>query len=89
MATYLKDPDAVLDFAFDWSDWLAASETISSYVLTVGSGLTKDSDSQASGIVTYWLSGGTASVDYTVACKVTTNQGRTDERTDTIVVRQR
>lgn len=89
MAIYEKDPDAVLDFSFDWSDWLADGETISTYVVTVADGLTKDSDAQASGVVTHWLSGGTVGTNYSVACKVTTNQGRTDERTDTICIRQR
>jgi hypothetical protein len=51
--TFTKDPDAVLDYKFDWaaetngsgpSDWLASNETISSYVVTAAAGLTKDSD---------------------------------------------
>lgn len=79
--TFTKDPNAVLDYKFDWSDWLATSETISSYVVTVESGLTKDSDSESSGMITIWLSGGTAYTAYTVACKITTNMSRTEERT--------
>ena len=86
---YMKDPDAVLDFAFDWSDWLATSETISSHVVTVDTGITKDSDSESSGIITVWLSGGTAGNDYNVACKIVTNANRTDERTMTIKVKNR
>jgi hypothetical protein len=100
MSLYVKDPDAVLDFAFDWkpktngvtnaaSDWLATGETISSYTVTVSSGITKASDSQASGIVTVWLSGGTAGTWYTVACKIVTSAARTDERTMQIQVKNR
>ena len=55
--TFLKDPDATLDYAFDWSGWLQSGETISSYAITVDSGITKESDSQSSGVVTVWLSG--------------------------------
>ena len=55
----LKDPDAVLDYKFDWapatnetpggsSDWLASGETIETYTLTVApvevGGLVVDSD---------------------------------------------
>lgn len=94
MATYYtKDPSAVLDYAFNWNDpddpWLATGETITSYVITVDTGLTKDSDSQASGKVTVWLSGGTAGEYYKVACKITTSAGRTDERTIWIKVADR
>jgi hypothetical protein len=95
-----KDPQAVLDYAFDWagltngttgaiSDWLASGETISSHVVTVSTGITKDSDSEASGKVTVWLSGGTAGTTYTVACKIVTSAGRTDERSMTVQVANR
>ena len=81
-----KDPSAILDYGFDWSDWLADGETISTVTITVASGLTKDSDSESDGIVTIWLSGGTAGSTYTVACKIVTSAGRTDERSMTIMV---
>lgn len=84
-----KDPQAVLDWAFDWSRWLATSETISSATVTVQSGLTKDSQSNSSTAVTVWLSGGTSGNTYSVACRITTNQGRTDERTIGIRVTDR
>jgi hypothetical protein len=87
---YTKDPDAVLDFAFDWAtNWLATGETISSHTITVETGLTKDSDSESSGVVTVWLSGGEAEEEYDVACKIVTSAGRTDERTMTIRVKNR
>ena len=86
---FVKDPDAVLDFAFDWSSWLATGETISSHTVTVETGITLDSDSEASGIVTAWLSSGTAGNVYDVACKIVTSASRTDERTIKIKVLQR
>ena len=93
MALYIKDPNAVLDFAFNWNDstspWLATGETISSHTVTVETGITKDSDSEAAGKVTVWLSGGTAGNWYTVACRIVTSAGRTDERTMRIQVVQR
>ena len=91
MATnvFTKDPNAVLDYAFDWSDWLATGETISSHVITAQTGITKDSDSESDGVVTVWLSGGTAGINYKVACLITTTAGRTDERTMWIKVTDR
>jgi hypothetical protein len=92
--TYIKDPNAVLDYTFDWVNdpdgrWLQVGETISSHVITVDIGLIKDSDSESSGLVTVWLSGGTAYTSYTVACKIVTSEGRTDERSITVRVMDR
>lgn len=81
-----KDSDDVLDYAFEWEDWLGASETISSFVITAAPGITVDSSSNTVDTVTVWLSGGTAGVPYTVACKITTNQARTVEKTMTLRV---
>lgn len=82
MRMWAKDPQAVLDWAFDWTNWLAVGETISGTpVVTVDSGLVKDSQSNTATKVTVWLSGGVLGATYEVACRITTNQGRTDERT--------
>jgi len=91
--TFIKDVDAELDFAFDWNDadepWLETGETISSYTLTVPAGITNTADSQASGKVTVWLSGGTDGTWYDITCKIVTSLGRTDERTMHIKVVER
>lgn len=93
--TLAKDPDAVIDFGFDWKyatqesraeagtadGWLASGETISSYTITLQSGLTAGTHTNTDGVVTAWVSGGTAGTYYTVACRIVTSQGRTDERT--------
>lgn len=86
----IKDPDAELDFAFDWSAWLGDGEGIASYTITA-TGMTVDSDSESGGVVTVWVSGGAAGADATVACRVVTDNvpPRTDERTATIRIRQR
>lgn len=86
---FQKDPSAYLDYAFDWSDWLVAGETITSFTVSAETGLTVASDGEVSGVVTAWLSGGTANRDYPVTCQITTSQGRIDERTITINVRDR
>lgn len=89
MSTYIKDPDAVLDYRFDWSAWLASGETITTAASTVSAGITKDSESNTTTTATVWLSGGTDGDDYLVTCRITTNQGRTDDRSMVIKVRQR
>jgi len=87
--TFIKDPDAVLDYAVDWSDWLETGETISSHDVTVEAGLTKDSDGESGGIVTIWLSGGTVNTSYRVAVEITTSSVRTDERSFRVRVAER
>jgi hypothetical protein len=89
MSIFIKDPDAVLDYSFDWSAWLDVAETISSYTIDEDTGITVDSDSEAAGVVTVWLSGGTAGTTYAVRCEVVTDAGRTDERTMVIKVQER
>lgn len=78
--TFTKDPDAVLDYVWDWTSWLESGDTISSYTVTVASGdVVLDSDSNTSSAVTAWFSGGTTFSSAT--CQIVTAEGRTDERT--------
>ena len=86
----LKDPSAVLDYVFDWKEeWLATGETIADHTITADTGITVDSSTEDDGKVTVWLSGGTAGINYKVACLITTTAGRTDERTIWIKVVER
>ena len=85
----LKDPSAVLDYVFDWTEWLATGETITDHTITADTGITVDSSTESDGKVTVWLSGGTAGQNYKVACLITTSAGRTDERTIWIKVVER
>lgn len=89
---FTKDPDAVLDYTIDWSDWLATGDTIStsSWSVESGSGLTNDSDEKTTTTTTIWLSGGTVADDYyDVINTIVTDDGRTDERTLKIRVQER
>ena len=91
MTIFIKDPGAVLDYSFDWSDWLdsGSSEAISDYTLEADTGITLGSDAEASGVVTVWISGGTAGTTYALRCEIVTDAGRTDERTMIIKVQER
>jgi hypothetical protein len=91
MKLFSKDPNAVLDYEIDWTDWLTGGETISTATWTVSSGITKDSESNSTTKAKVWLSGGTAGTTYTATNRITTNStpARTDERTIEIRVEQR
>lgn len=77
--TYDKDPNSVLDYRWDWSTWLQASETISNHSIVSEAGITVDSSSATTTAVTVWLSGGTEGAAYVVTSRVVTNQGRTED----------
>ena len=86
--SFIKDPQAVLDYRWDWSAWLGA-DTIATATITVPTGITKDSQTNTTTAVTAWLSGGTVRTSYAVTCRIVTAAGRTDERSITIVVAER
>lgn len=79
---YTHDPNAILDYAVDWSTWLASGETITASTWTVPTGLTTATPaaSFAAGKATIWLTGGTAGTSYRVTNHITTSAGRQDER---------
>lgn len=83
-----KSAGEVQDYAVDWSNELAQSETISSVTWTVPAGITKDSDSESSGITTIDLSGGTAGEEYEILCSIVTSDSRTYEKTIIVPVTQ-
>lgn len=86
--SFLKDPDAVLDYQINWSTWLD-DDTISSSSWVIPSGITKDSDTNTTTTATAWLSGGTAGARYTVTNRIVTAGGRTDDRSLHITVIER
>jgi len=85
---FKKDPSAILDYSIDWSLWLDG-DTIQTSSWTVPQGLTKASETNNSTTATVWLSGGTVDQTYTVTNRITTANGRTDERSILIKVEDR
>lgn len=89
-----KDPDAVLDYTIDWSDWLD-DDTISTSAWATPAradeddDITIDDDSNTTTIATVWLSGGTPGLHYKVTNHIVTADGREEDRTITIKVKQR
>jgi len=89
----VKDPDAVLDYSIDWTDWIVSGDSIatSTWAIDVApdADLEIDSSSIVSGVPTVWLSGGTAGETYVVRNRVVTADSRTDDRSIVIHVRSR
>lgn len=87
MAAWQKYPTEKLDFAFDFSATLVEGETITAQTVSAQTGLTVSDESQADGVVTFWLEGGTSGEYYLVTCTVTTSAGRIDVEEEVIYVR--
>lgn len=94
--TYIKDPDAVLPYGFDWSAWLDSDDRISTstWEIQSGSGLTSVSTAIENGVKTLIkLSGGTESgatdLPYKVTNTIVTSNGLTDVRSLYIRVQAR
>lgn len=88
-STFEKDPNAILDYTFDWGSWLADNETILTSIMTVGVGITKGSSSKNGTRTKVWLSGGAVGTTYGITNRITTSEGRVDDRTIYIKVAER
>lgn len=90
--TLPKDPDAELDYGFDWGDesnWMATGDIISASDWTVPAGLTEVTDAFTDTRTLVWLSGGTAGEIYLITNSIETADGREDDRSMYIKVDER
>lgn len=85
---YRKDPDSVVDFAIDWSEYLD-TDVISTSNWTVESGITEDSSSNTTTVSTIFVSGGTARTKYQLTNRITTGGGRTEDQSIFIYVQEK
>lgn len=75
-----KTPESLLDYAFDWSEWLNPTDEIKSKeTIITPDGLTIKQDSTFNGVHTIWLSGGSLSTKYKITSKITTEDGRQEQ----------
>ncbi len=89
--TKYKDPDAILDFGHDWSDWLTDSDddTIATSEWIVPTGITEDSNTHDDTSTTIWLSGGTTGTVYSLVNRIVTVGSRTDDYTMKIKIKEK
>lgn len=84
---FVKAPEDILDFTWDWSTWLTQGDTISTFSFTAAVGLTIETtppSSNTTTTATVWIGGGTAGQSYTVTNQITTAGGRTAQWTQNI-----
>lgn len=80
MQTFIKDPDAVLDYKNDWSAWLG-DDTIAASIWTASSDdIAIDSSNFDDTTTTPWISGGIVGQSYIITNHIVTVGGREDDR---------
>lgn len=97
-----KDPGAVLDYTWDWGDWLQVGETITEKDVvadgvTLAEGKpapaimagTRAGAPVASSAVLAWFAGGGGRQLARATCQIITSTGRRDERTITFRITNR
>lgn len=89
MKSFLKDPDAKLDFGFDWAGWLATGETVLTATWSVPAGLTNEGEANDGEQTIVWISGGTLDTEYIVKLSIVTSDGREDDRSLRIKITNR
>ncbi len=88
---WIQDPNSVLDYTFDWSEWLAESETITAQNIEISptnhaTPLAVNNSSFIDKKATIWLSGGRKNTRYRVSCTITTSENRVDTRSIYVAV---
>lgn len=83
-----KDPDSILDYSIDWSNWLEG-DTLQSVDWFLPAGITKENQSNTTTVATVWLSGGADGNVYNIVCRIVTAGGRTDEVTIRLPVKNK
>jgi hypothetical protein len=85
-----KDPNSILDYPIDWSEWLTAiSDTHASHTIeNITGGIVKDASNHSAGIITVWLSGGTVGETASFTVRIVTAGGRTEDRTFYLKIRE-
>lgn len=76
LGRFVKQPDEVLDYDVDYTDWFTnRTDTPSSFAVVAETGITLDSSSRTGKVVKVVLSGGTSGRSYKITVRLTTSTG--------------
>lgn len=73
------DPDAIVDYAMDWTQWLAG-DNLDTVAWTITNG-TEASSSNTTKVATVFIQSATPGKWVSMRCEITTTGGRTEHRT--------
>ena len=87
-----KDPDAVLDYEWDWAPFLAEGDPIATSVFTVVEGTCTTGarpDEKTDTTTTVWVSGGEPGEECHITNHIITAAGREDDLTGIIKIKEK
>lgn len=84
-----KDPQALLDYSIDWSAWLAEGDSIASLTVLQSAGIVVPAQGIRGAVTAVMVGGGDDGTDEEVTLRILTSQGRTDDRTIKLLIRNR
>ena len=88
--TGIKDPNAILDYPIDYTNWLSAmSDNYLSHTISTTGGLTVVSSSYINGSIIPVLSGGTLGTTASFTISIVTVSGKADDRTFYLTIEER
>lgn len=76
IATNIKDPDEIIDFGFDVTDWRETGDAISSASWSTPDGITNVGETETTTAAAVMTSGGTAGTEYRLHCAIAMTSGR-------------
>lgn len=87
MEAFVKDPNAIKDYVWDWTNDLGSDSINTATIEISPSGaMIASTPSTTSTSVSTFLSGGVSGTKYSVTCRVATNGGRTFDKLIRILV---
>lgn len=90
MKTFVKDPDAKLDYSVDWNKFLTAvNDTIATAVwVNDDVAITVEDAGDLNGFHTAFVSGGVLDANYTITSRITTTGGRINDSSFVILIKE-
>jgi hypothetical protein len=85
--TYDTDPSAILDYYIDWGPWLGGDTLVSSTWVATGGTVTLSQEAIVGDFTQVWAGGGLAGELIDLTNHVVTTDGREDERTIRLIMR--
>lgn len=91
--TFVKDKDALLDYKWDWSEFLGTDQIVSAYAFVASAALAQTSGLRVANMtvsgdngVVVWLSGGVEDTDNHVTVRIWSSGGRRNDECAVIYI---
>jgi len=88
IAWFIKDPDSILNYTFDWDDVVEAGDSIVNSSWDISTDLSITASSYDADTTTVFISGGVLNTRYDVTNRITTANGLVDDKTIQIEVKE-